>query len=156
MSVTFRAGVGAVICDERGLVLVLERADQADAWQLPQGGIEQDEDPQQALWRELFEEAGLTPADVDIVHEVPEWLGYELPKQSQSAKTGRGQVHKWFVLRARNAGELQIRFDTTGTPEFTSWRWADMSDVADNAVSFRRPVYSHLRTVLSDFERPDE
>jgi putative (di)nucleoside polyphosphate hydrolase len=137
------------------LVLVLERADHPAAWQLPQGGIEQEEDPHEALWRELFEEAGLTSDDVELVHEVPEWLGYELPKNSQSAKTGRGQVHKWFVLRARNAGELQIRLDTTNTPEFTGWRWADMSDVVESAVSFRRPVYAHLRTVLSDFERPD-
>ncbi|HEY6416536.1 MAG TPA: NUDIX domain-containing protein, partial [Acidimicrobiales bacterium] len=69
-------------------------------WQLPQGGIEGDEEPVDALWRELREETGLTADDVHVVAELPEWLGYALPTEYRSPKTGLGQVHKWFLLRA--------------------------------------------------------
>jgi putative (di)nucleoside polyphosphate hydrolase len=131
-------------------VLVLDLVDHRGAWQLPQGGIEHDEDPRAALWRELFEETGLTADDVELLHEVPEWLGYELPQESRSAKTGRGQVHKWFVLRARRDRAFDIRLDTTDTPEFEGWQWADISEVAEHAVAFRRPVYAHLVAVLSE------
>lgn len=138
-----------MVCDELGRVLALERTDHPGAWQLPQGGIEQDEDAPTAMWRELSEETGLTPADVELVHEVPEWLGYELPPESRSDKTGRGQVHKWFVLRASDGATLQIRLDAGEEPEFCRYRWSEPSDVVPAAVSFRQPVYWHLMEVLA-------
>ena len=110
MSATFRAGVGGVIVDQRGRVLAFQRSAIPGAWQLPQGGIEEDEEPIDALWRELREETGLTADNVELVGEVPEWLGYLLPVGDQSEKTGRGQVHKWFVLRARTSA---FRCDST-------------------------------------------
>ncbi len=136
-----------VILDDQGRVLALERADLPDAWQLPQGGIEDDESPVEALWRELREETGLTEAQVHAFAEVPEWLGYELPPEARSAKTGQGQVHKWFVLRAVTS-ELSVNLPQDGDREFRSWRWVDMEKLAEQVVAFRQPVYRRLAQFL--------
>jgi putative (di)nucleoside polyphosphate hydrolase len=115
----------------------------ASSRRAPQGGIEGDEEAVDALWRELREETGLTAADVQVLAELPEWLGYELPAEYRSAKTGRGQVHKWFVLRA-STEVVPVRTDTTSEVEFRSWRWIDLAELAERAVTFRRPVYRRL------------
>jgi putative (di)nucleoside polyphosphate hydrolase len=140
---TFRAGVGAVILDGHGRALALERIDRPGAWQLPQGGLEDGESPEDGLWRELTEETGLTGSDVELVAEVPEWIGYELPDELRSPKTGSGQVHKWFVLRSRT-DEPPVRLDGEGAAEFRAWRWTSLDELAADVVEFRRPVYRRL------------
>jgi putative (di)nucleoside polyphosphate hydrolase len=147
MSPTFRAGVGIVVLDTRGWVLALERSTVPGGWQLPQGGIEDGEEPIEALWRELREETGLTAAEVEVIAELPEWLGYELPAPYRSAKTGRGQVHKWFLLRA-GADDLPVRTDTTPEAEFRAWRWVDLAELAERTVAFRQPVYRRLAALV--------
>jgi putative (di)nucleoside polyphosphate hydrolase len=132
-----------VVLDARGRVLALERTAVAGGWQLPQGGIEGDEEPVDALWRELREETGLTADDVHVVAELPEWLAYELPAEYRSPKTGWGQVHKWFLLRAAT-DDLPVRTDMTADPEFRAWRWVDLAELAEQAVAFRQPVYRRL------------
>jgi putative (di)nucleoside polyphosphate hydrolase len=147
MSPTFRAGVGIVVLDTRGWVLALERSTVPGGWQLPQGGIEDGEEPIEALWRELREETGLTAAEVEVIAELPEWLGYELPAPYRSSKTGRGQVHKWFLLRA-GADDLPVRTDPTPEAEFRAWRWVDLAELAEQTVAFRQPVYRRLAALV--------
>src|SRR5438128_2486181 len=98
----FRANVGIVLANERGEVLALERKKIPGAWQMPQGGIQDHEEPIQAAKRELQEETGISADQVEFVAECPDWLAYELPRDMWSTKTGRGQVQKWFLFKLRH------------------------------------------------------
>lgn len=137
----FRAGVGAAIFNTSGQVLALERRDVAGAWQLPQGGLKRGETLDQALFREVREETGLFPRHLEKKFEAPVWMGYELPGDLRSRKTGRGQVHKWFFL-ALVGDERAIKLKRHG--EFKAWRWSDLADLAGSVVEFRRTVYLEL------------
>jgi putative (di)nucleoside polyphosphate hydrolase len=137
-----------VVLNEDGKVLALERAAVPGAWQLPQGGIEAGEEPVDALWRELREETGLTREHLRLRGEAPEWIGYELPSEFRSSKTDRGQVHKWFFL-ASVVEVLPVRTDAGSEVEFSAWRWIDLSELAENSVPFRRPVYRRLAELAS-------
>ena len=140
-SANFRAGVVAVVSNSRGEVLAFERADVPGAWQLPQGGIDVGEAPVDAAWRELGEETGLGPIDVEMTGEHPTWIAYEFPGHVRSDKR-LGQVQRWFFFSARSD-------DVVPTPdgvEFVSWRWVERAWLVDQVVSFRSDVY---RAVLS-------
>jgi putative (di)nucleoside polyphosphate hydrolase len=144
----FRAGVGIIVTNGADLVLALERRDAPGSWQLPQGGLEAGEPPSEAARRELREETGLTPADVEFVAEFDRWLTYELPASLTSAKTGLGQTQRWFLVTIRD-GEL----DPSTLPpneEFTRARWMSLSDLATEAVGFRRALYRTLDRWLLD------
>jgi len=145
----FRAGVGAVTFNGSGQVLALERRDVAGAWQLPQGGLKRSEMPDQALFREIREETGLLPRHLEKKFEAPVWMGYELPADLRSKKTGRGQVHKWVFLELVG-DERGIKLKRNG--EFKAWRWCDLADLADSVVEFRRAIY--LELVLMAAARP--
>jgi len=139
----FRASVGAVVRNDRGEVLVLERSDQPGAWQLPQGGLEKNEEPEAAVLRELEEETGIAPACVELVEAHPEWLAYELPASARSGRLGRGQVQKWFLFRFTGT-DRDVDLERASTDEFTAWKWAPLDDVAAQAAPFRRGVYGRL------------
>lgn len=158
----YRANVGAVLFDRRGLVLVARRADlppeQAErtGWQLPQGGIDDGEDPRAAVLRELSEEIGTDRAD--IVGEHAEWLTYDFPPEV-AALGGRkarfrGQRQRWFALRFRGT-EHDIRLDADAHPEFDAWRWVPLEDLPGLAVSWKRPVYEVLARVFAEHARPE-
>ena len=87
----FRANVGIILYNPAGQVLAFERADRPGQWQLPQGGLGKNEEPLAAALRELEEETGLRPSQVELVGEHPRWLAYELPPEARRKKTGRGQ-----------------------------------------------------------------
>lgn len=145
MTEFFRAGVGIVLRDRpTGRVLVFERGRPPHAWQYPQGGIEDGEEPIDAAWRELGEEAGLSRSTVRFVAALDRWTTYELPAELRSAKTGRGQTQRWhlFDLLADPAGA--IVFDRTTTPEFRAWRWTTPSGAATDAAPFRQSVYEQI------------
>ena len=142
----YRPNVGAVLFNKDGRVFVGRRADPAvtSAWQLPQGGIDDDEDPQVAVFRELQEEVGT--ADATVIGEHPEWLTYDLPTELIGKAFGgryRGQRQRWFALRF-NGEDSDIRLDRHSHPEFDAWRWAELAELPGLAVAFKRPIYEVL------------
>ncbi|MBN1797100.1 MAG: RNA pyrophosphohydrolase [Spirochaetales bacterium] len=142
----FRAGVGAVINNGQGRLLVLERNDIKGAWQFPQGGLRQAEEPDRAVYREIQEETGLTQADIILLARASGLLAYELPPHCRTEKTGRGQVHYWYLFTLR-ADEIKI---TLGDKkEFKAWQWVSWDELLRLAVDFRKPVYKKLRQEFS-------
>ncbi|WP_456267919.1 RNA pyrophosphohydrolase [Kushneria sp. AK178] len=138
----FRPNVGIIIANCGGQVLWARRVGQ-NAWQFPQGGIKEDETPHDALYRELKEEIGLHPDDVDILACTRGWLRYRLPKgliRTHSRPLCIGQKQKWFLLRMR-CQESSICVDTTPKPEFDGWRWVSYWYPLGQVVSFKRDVY---------------
>ena len=137
----FRAGVGAVIINEIGHVLSLERIDIPGSWQLPQGGLKRVEEPLRAAFREIAEETGIDESDLEMLDSYPEPLAYELPPSARSAKTGRGQVQYWFLFRLRGRDDT---IDVSKGAEFRSWKWMTLESLIKIAVGFRKPVYRKL------------
>jgi putative (di)nucleoside polyphosphate hydrolase len=142
-SLHFRANVAAIVVNAEGCVMAFERSDLPGQWQLPQGGIDDDETPVEAAWRELEEETGLGPEQVELVDEFPEWTAYTYP--TGPGKNGRlGQAQRWFTFRVFNE-------DTEPMPdgvEFSDWKWVNREWMVDNAVDFRQTSYR--RILLAD------
>lgn len=152
----YRANVGAVLFDRRGLVFVARRADLPDAegaagaWQLPQGGIDPGEDPRGAVLRELAEEIGTDRAE--IIGEHPDWLSYDLPTELVGVALGgryRGQRQRWFALRFLGE-DHDIRLNADPHPEFDAWRWAALGELPGLAAPFKRDIY---RVLARSFRR---
>ena len=153
----YRANVGAVLFNAAGLVLVARRADLPNAegapggWQLPQGGIDDNEDPAIAVFRELEEEIGTARAE--ILAEHPRWLTYDLPAHLVGKALGgryRGQRQKWFALRFTGT-DADIRLDLDPHPEFDAWRWAKLAELPAMAVAFKRAIYDDLAVEFARF-----
>ena len=159
MSLPYRPNVGAVLFNPAGLVFVARRADLPNAegapggWQLPQGGMDEGEDPRVAVLRELEEEIGTARAE--ILAEHPEWLSYDLPPELVGKALGgryRGQRQKWFALRFLGA-DSDIRLDLDPHPEFDAWRWAPLAELPGLAVGFKRAIYERLAADFARFAR---
>ncbi len=138
----FRPNVGIILTNGLGQVLWARRVGQ-DAWQFPQGGINANETPEQALYRELKEEVGLNPGDVEIVSCTRGWLRYRLPRRMiryHSRPVCVGQKQKWFLLRLLSDDE-SVAVDQSEKPEFDDWRWVSYWYPLGQVVSFKREVY---------------
>jgi putative (di)nucleoside polyphosphate hydrolase len=156
----YRPNVGAVLFNRAGQVFIARRNDLPDqeaptgCWQLPQGGIDMDEDPRAAVLRELAEEIGTDRAE--IIGEHPDWLTYDLPARLLGVALGgrfRGQRQRWFALRFAGA-DSDIRLDADPHPEFDAWRWEALSRIPDLAVDFKRPIYETLARSFARFATP--
>lgn len=140
----YRLNVGAALFSRDGLVFVGRRKGFPDAWQLPQGGVDEGENLHAAVLRELHEEIGTNKAD--ILGEHPEWLSYDLPPHLLGVAWGgqyRGQKQKWFALRFTGADQ-DIRLDADQHPEFEAWQWIKLADLPKYAVSFKHDIYARL------------
>ena len=138
----FRPNVGIMVANGQGELLWARRIGQ-DAWQFPQGGINKNETPEQALFRELGEEIGLQQADVKVLASTRGWLRYRLPKRlirKNSKPVCIGQKQKWFLLQLTSKEE-NIRFDFDQKPEFDGWRWVSYWYPMGSVVQFKREVY---------------
>lgn len=147
----FRPNVGIILSNDEGKLLWAKRIGQ-NAWQFPQGGIQEGESPEDALFRELAEEVGLTEEHVEILGSTERWLRYRLPRRF--IRQGKkplciGQKQKWFILRL-TADETKVRFDTTESPEFDGWRWVDYWYPIRDVVFFKRDVYRRALQELSE------
>ena len=146
----FRPNVGIILANAKGQVLWARRVGQ-DAWQFPQGGISEDESPEEALYRELWEEVGLTQDDVRVVACTNGWLKYRLPKKyvrHHSKPLCIGQKQKWFLLMMTGA-ESKVSFSQGSPREFDDWRWVSYWYPLDQVVSFKREVYRRALVELA-------
>lgn len=145
----FRANVGIIICNKSGQVFWARRYGQ-HSWQFPQGGIDKGETAEEAMYRELNEEVGLTQNDVKIEAVSRNWLRYKLPKRLVRKGTDPvciGQKQKWFLL-SLTCNESDVDLRGTGHPEFDDWRWVSYWYPIRNVVSFKRDVY---RRIMKEF-----
>jgi putative (di)nucleoside polyphosphate hydrolase len=145
----FRANVGIIICNHQGQVFWAKRHGQ-HSWQFPQGGIDEGETAEQTMYRELYEEVGLSKNDVTILTQSKQWVRYRLPKKYIRQGTNPvciGQKQKWFLLKL-NSQESNVDFTRSGHPEFDDWRWVSYWYPVRNVVSFKRDVY---RKILKEF-----
>jgi putative (di)nucleoside polyphosphate hydrolase len=139
----FRQGVGIILVNSNRQLFLAKRIGKA-AWQFPQGGIQADETPEQAMFRELREEIGLNQADVKVLAESRRWLRYRLPKRlvrHYSRPLCVGQKQKWFLLRLVN-NDAQFDLTATDSPEFDSWAWVSYWYPLSQVVAFKRRVYN--------------
>jgi putative (di)nucleoside polyphosphate hydrolase len=148
----YRPCVGLMVLNPAGEVFVgrriegVEHIDATHLWQMPQGGIDEGEDPYPAALRELFEETNIRSAEK--LGEVPDWLYYDIPENIlQEAWQGRyrGQKQKWFALRfTGDESEIDITSPGGHKPEFLAWRWEPMRNLPELVIPFKRPVYERV------------
>jgi putative (di)nucleoside polyphosphate hydrolase len=158
----YRPCVGVMVINSAGRVFIGRRTDgpeHVDAthvWQMPQGGIDEGEDPYPAALRELHEETSIK--SVEKLGEVQEWLTYDIPRniagQAWKGKY-RGQKQKWFALRFTGS-DKEINVDEPGgghKPEFIEWRWEPIKNLANLIIPFKRPVYERVVKEFSRFAK---
>ena len=141
------------MANDRGQVLWARRVGGRDAWQFPQGGINRGESPEQALYRELHEEVGLSRNAVEVLGSTRGWLRYRLPKgfiRKGQSPVCIGQKQKWYLL-SLEVEETEIDLQRSSTPEFDSWRWVNYWYPLRQVVDFKKEVY---RKALQELQKP--
>ncbi|MGB1624777.1 MAG: RNA pyrophosphohydrolase [Candidatus Puniceispirillaceae bacterium] len=151
----YRPCVGIMLINDNGHIFSGQRIDnRAEAWQMPQGGIDAAEDVETACFREMREEIGTDKADILSIH--PEWLNYDIPLPLADRLWGgryRGQSQKWVALRYTGQNsDINI---ATEEPEFFSWQWMSPADLIQLAVPFKRPVYEDIMTQFAQYIKAD-
>ncbi|HHB91604.1 MAG TPA: RNA pyrophosphohydrolase [Thioploca sp.] len=154
----YRMNVGIIIANQDGQLLWAKRIRQ-NAWQFPQGGVKVHETPKQALFRELYEELGLTIKQVHVLGATRDWLRYRLPHHliryhQQPLCIGQKQI--WYILRLL-ADDNNVSLDCSNTPEFDQWSWVDYWYPLTEVVYFKKEVYENalaeLHPLVSSYKR---
>lgn len=141
-----RVGVGIVILNKKNQVFVAKRIDNPkDFWQMPQGGVDQNESYLDAAYRELYEETNIK--EIELIKEVEEFTTYELPDHLLGIiwkGKFKGQKQKWFIMRfVGNEDEINIK---TKKPEFLDWKWIDVNEITKKVVDFKYEVYKKVKS----------
>ena len=147
----FRPNVGIMLANDQGQLLWARRVGGHDAWQFPQGGIGAGESPEQALYRELHEEVGLSPDAVELLGATKGWLRYRLPRRF--IREGQkplciGQKQKWFLLRLLET-DAAVQLHLNDKPEFDHWQWVSYWYPLNQVISFKREVYRRAMKELA-------
>ena len=147
----FRPNVGIVLANDHGQVLWARRVGGRDAWQFPQGGINRGESAEDALYRELEEEVGLSQDAVEVLGVTRGWLRYKLPRRF--VRKGQkpvciGQKQKWFLLRMLE-DDAAVRLDLNAKPEFDHWQWVSYWYPLNQVIAFKREVYRRAMKELA-------
>ena len=143
-----RLGVGIILLNNKNKVFVGKRIDNPkNSWQMPQGGVEEDENFLQAAKRELQEETGIK--SVELIKELDGWFEYDLPKYLLGKLWKgkyRGQKQKWFIMKfIGKINEINVK---TENPEFFEWKWISPSELPNVAVEFKVDIYKKIKTEL--------
>ena len=139
----YRPCVGVVLINAEGQVFVGERIDTPDAWQMPQGGVDDGEDPQEAAFRELWEETGVGRDAVELIDRTEDWLTYDLPAHLLGKVWKgkyRGEKQLWFLMRLTGS-EALINLNTDH-PEFSRWKWSTSDALVAEIVPFKKDIYA--------------
>ena len=147
-----RIGVGIILLNKKNKVFVGKRIDNPkNFWQMPQGGVDQNENLLQAAKRELEEETGIK--SVELVKELKEWLQYDLPKNLLGKiweGKYRGQNQKWFIMNfIGKDDEINIK---TKNPEFLDWKWIKIAELPKIAVNFKIELYKKIKEELESLK----
>ncbi len=146
----YRPNVGIILLNGKNQVFWGKRIS-AHSWQFPQGGIHAGENPEQAMYRELYEEVGLRPGHVHILGRTRNWLRYDVPQQflrRDSRGFYKGQKQIWFLLKLTGR-DSDVCLRATDHPEFDAWRWNDYWIPLDSVIEFKRAVYQQALSELA-------
>jgi len=138
----YRPNVGIILCNAKNEVFWGKRI-REHSWQFPQGGIDKGESPEQAMYRELYEEVGLQSHHVHILGRTKNWLRYEVPThwiKREWRSSYKGQKQIWFLLRLVGR-DCDVSLRASGHPEFDAWRWSEYWVPLDSVIEFKRDVY---------------
>jgi putative (di)nucleoside polyphosphate hydrolase len=159
----YRRSAGVTLVNRDGAVFIGRRKKSREGlvvgheWQMPQGGIDEGEEPYDAALRELFEETNVSSAS--LIAEAPQWLSYDLPDNARGRWRGRyrGQTQKWFLMRFEGEdSEIDIERPAGGAhaPEFDAWRWERLEALPSLVVPFKRRVYEDVVAAFAELARP--
>lgn len=149
----YRLNIGIILANDDGKLFWGKRAGHKDGWQFPQGGVASYETLEETMYRELREEIGLSPEDIEVLGVTKRWLYYRIPyhmHRHHQRPLCIGQKQKWFLLKLI-CDDSKIRFDNTDSPEFTDWRWVDYWYPLQYVISFKYRVYKKALEELQSY-----
>ncbi len=154
----YRPAAGIIVFNEHGKVWLGRRKGQKGqyVWQLPQGGIDPGEKAEDAAMRELYEETGITADNAVIIGKIEDELFYDFPKNIMRWRRSlvwRGQRQSWFAVRFTGQ-DRDVDLKAHPPQEFSKWRWADLADIPELIIPFKRKIYERLVDEFAAFAKP--